>query len=620
MQTLTPVMDTTKTPPGPSQAKSMFGAAMLPVLLLCCAAACTSIPPLAHEPHNTRIVPPILSLTIMQIQGSESSSAYVNQRIRTTGIITLFSKDQQHFWLQDPLGDNNQHTSDGIFVDAKQRVPHDIHLTVGDHVQFTALVQERQFTPALPLTMLSALTELKIIRSQQLLPTPVMIKNVPDVSIPEAIQFWERLEGMRVAIQDATVVGPTNRYGEFVVLAKENRQPGSGYEMANYHLLLRNLGKNQVDYNPERIMIDDNSQLPALNVRPGDRITTLRGVVQYSYDNYKIEPEVMTTEQQPPPAIPVTDATTAEHNLSIASFNLENFFATLDKGAAKNGPSKINNNDFNRKLNKLVLAIKNELRLPAIIVVQEAENIQVLQILADRINHHTSARYSAVSYASSDRRGIETGFLWDTNKVTLLKAWQLHTPQTLMAFGDHSASPGREPLVGRFRLHNQELLVIGNHFKSKRGDDPLFGIHQPAQRPTEVQRKAQARAVRDYVNELLAADPDALIVLSGDFNDHAFAEPDEGADHPLAILTGGPAEIKFTHVAEAIIPAERFSYIHHGNAQLLDHMLLSPAMQTRLRGARLLHINASFPAFLEQDPTTPLRSSDHDPLISYFQF
>jgi hypothetical protein len=592
-------------PPRHAQPLFVFGRL---TMFLCCVIACSPSPLV----RNANIATAAPSLTIMQIQGTQQTSAYVDQRVTTSGVVTLFSKDQQQFWLQDPLGDNKQETADGIFVDARQYLQHAQRPAVGDFIVVTAVVNERQFYPGLPLTMLTALSELKISRSPQPLPTALMLEQLPAVSIPAAIQFWQQREGMRVTVEDATVVAPTNQFGEFVILTRASTQAGSGYEPASQHLLLRDLGNSQVDYNPERILIDTSAQPKAILVRPPDHIHALHGVVHYSHGNYKIVAEKIEVEQQPLPAGPLHPAVNIQHNLSMASFNLENFFAAKDSLESKQA--------FDRKLKKLAQAIQNELQLPAIIVVQEVENTEVLQTLAKRINQHAGSRYAAVSHAVSDRRGIATGFLWDSNKVSLLNTGQLHTPQTEAAFGPRSASPGREPLLGRFRFLDQELLVIGNHFKSKRGDDPLFGIHQPAHRPTEVQRKAQAQAVRAYVNALLSVDPNALILLSGDFNDFAFAEPGEGQDHPLAILRGTAAEIPFTAVAESIPAAERFSYIHQGNAQLLDHMLLSPALQTHFRAAQLLHINASFPSALAADPTTYLRCSDHDPLISYFQF
>ena len=193
-----------------------------------------------------------------------------------------------------------------------------------------------------------------------------------------------------------------------------------------------------------------------------------------------------------------------------------------------------------------------------------------------------------------------------------------------VAFGPHSASPGREPLVGIFQINGQTLTIIGNHFKSKIGDSPIFGLEslagKPFSRPTELQRKAQAQAVRDFVNELLTQDPNALVLVAGDLNDFPFGEPGEGEDHPLAILEGFGDETPLTNLVNQVPEGQRFTYIYEGNAQVLDHLLVSPALLEHVAGVDILHFNASFPESLSANSTTPIRSSDHDPVVATFDF
>ena len=42
--------------------------------------------------------------------------------------------------------------------------------------------------------------------------------------------------------------------------------------------------------------------------------------------------------------------------------------------------------------------------------------------------------------------------------------------------------------------------------------------------------------VRDFANDILDADPDAGVIVTGDLNDFQFGEPGEEPDHPVAIL------------------------------------------------------------------------------------
>ena len=217
----------------------------------------------------------------------------------------------------------------------------------------------------------------------------------------------------------------------------------------------------------------------------------------------------------------------------------------------------------------------------------------MLQTLGDRVNASTGARYRATALGSSDGRGIENAFLYDRARVELAEAFLPSGEDVDAAFGPDSPSPGREPLVGEFVVGGVELVVVGNHFKSKRGDDPLFGVRQPFVRPTEAQRKAQARAVRRFIDE----QPEGVrILVAGDFNDFQFAEPGEGSDHPLAIIEGSD----FTNLVAAL--PSPYTFIFDGNAQVLDHLVVSPALAEIVLGTEIVHGNTD----------DPEAASDHD--------
>ncbi len=555
--------------------------------------------------------------TIMQIQGDGQYSPYAGRTVETTGVVTLFTANGSNCWLQDPEGDCDPATSDGIFVSGCAYPKQGSKPQVGDSVRIVAQVQEQQYGNALPLTRLRKVAEIEVLASRQPLPEPVEITDLPDESIPEAIAFWEPLEGMLVSLREARVVGPTSRYGEFAVLTRRDARPGSGYYPQTRQILLRSLGGEEVDYNPERILIDDSTLDEPLLVRPGDRVRSLVGVVDYTYGNYKLQPADIEVKKQRMHGMSGGMRHGPMSGLTITTFNVENLFDLVDNPNKQDERSTPTPEELETKLSKLALAIGVEMRLPAIIVVQEVENTAILRELGDRVNAAAGTDYQAVSFETSDVRGIEVGFLWDANRVTLVEAYQLDdsiVPGVSAAFGPSSPSPGREPLVGVFDVGGAQITIVGNHFKSKGGDDPLFGVNWPPSRVTEVQRKAQARVVRDFVNTILDADPEALVVVAGDLNDFPFSEPGEGPDNPVAILEGGDGEVPLTNLVWQEKDAERFTYIYDGNSQVLDQILVSPALLRFVRGVDILHFNASYPSALGEDATTPLRASDHDPV------
>jgi len=567
---------------------------------------------------------PPQALTIMQIQGEQSESPYAEARIQTTGIVTLFTRNHANFWLQDPTGDGSAITSDAIFVAGGGFPDQGTKPAVGDLIRIIAQVQESQFGHALALTRLSRVESIEVISSGQALPEPIGLTQLPAESVVDGINFWEPLEGMLVDIKNAIVVSPTSRFGEFAIISPANRKQHSGYSKKYKQLLLRQLGDQLVDYNPERILVDDSSLAEALVVKPGDKVKKLLGVVDYTFGNYKLQPvniELKANNVQMKALNEINHKVIlANKRLSVASFNVENLFDRVDNPQKNDNSSTPTAEQLETKLQKLSLAFQQELHTPDIVVVQEVENNAILQTLADRINAQAATSYETVSFETSDARGIEVGFMWNTARVSKTDAYPMTGSDVEAAFGPESTSPGREPLVGVFSFQGNALTVIGNHFKSKGGDDPLFGINQPPIRQTETQRKVQAQAVRNFVNQLLTNDPNANVIVTGDLNDFEFAEPGEGNDHPLGILQGKGDEVRLSNLILEVKKPSRFTFIFDGNSQVLDHMLISPALLQAYKKVKILHFNASYPHHLSHDVSTANRSSDHDPVLASFKF
>jgi predicted extracellular nuclease len=726
----------------------------------------------------------VAPVTIMDIQGSGLFSPFEGLVVQTYGIVTadFQTTAKRGFFLQDPNGDGDSDTSDGIFVYDQW-----VSVEVGDEIVITGEVSEYY-----GMTEISGVWgRVTVLSEDNPLPAPVALDDLPNESMVDGRDFWESLEGMLASVENAPVVAPTSPYGEFGMLAKRDAKPGSGFYPQTQQILIRNLGGEEVDYSPERIVADDDGLDAPIQAMPGDRVRSLVGAVDYTFGNYKLQPISYDVKTHKMPEAPVSTRSGPKGDTVITTFNVENlfdlelnvpvvdvigevgydpgsewgsgdtstqnntirrkasvcegdadgtdafdpalewdgfaqntfdglgshsvtcgtagglFFSEYVEGSSYNKALEIyngtgaavdlgaegyaidiyfNGNDspgtsidlsgtvadgdvyvvaddgadpailavadqtstsnfFNgddavvlRKpgkddagstptpealeiqLAKLALAIEVELELPEIIVAQEVENTAILQALGDRVNAAAGTDYVAVSFETSDARGIEVGFLWDADRVELLDAYQLSGPDVEAAFGPSSASPGREPLVGVFEVEGETLTIVGNHFKSKSGDDALYGVDWPPIRITEVQRKMQAQVVRDFVNGILDADPKALVMVAGDLNDFQFGEPGEGPDHPLAILEGGAGEVGLTNLLNLEKEAERYTYLYDGNSQVLDHMLVSPALYDLFGAVDALHFNASYPDGLGEDASTPLRASDHDPLEGRFRF
>jgi endonuclease/exonuclease/phosphatase family metal-dependent hydrolase len=102
---------------------------------------------------------------------------------------------------------------------------------------------------------------------------------------------------------------------------------------------------------------------------------------------------------------------------------------------------------------------------------------------------------------------------------------------------------------------------------------------------SSLKRTAQALELRLLVDDLLARDPERLIAVAGDFNAEDHETPVR-----LAVAagehTGNPAlASRSLIVLDRAIPTDRrWSVLHRGRPEMLDHILASQSLYSRLRG------------------------------------
>ena len=432
----------------------------------------------------------------------------------------------------------------------------------------------------------------------------------------DGIDFYESLEGMRLQLNNAVASGPTNAFGEISVLPDDGAN--AGIRTPRGGIVIR-----ANDFNPERVILDDVlADTPDVNT--GDHFTTsVVGMLDYSFGNFKLlptsplirDPEGITRE--------VTDLP-ADQEIAVATFNVEN----LDPG------------DPPSKFAALADIFVDNLRSPDIVSVEEVQDnngpvnngvtdasttwsmlVAAIQTAGGPLYEYR--QIDPVNNADGGEPGgnIRVGFLFRTDREVEFIDRPGGGPMIATTVIDHpsgprlSSSPGRiapadpawstpegvrKPLVGEFRAKGKKLFVIANHWKSKGGDEPLFGRFQPPTLFTEPQRTAEAVVVNGFVDDLLAADPFANVIVLGDLNDFEFSAP-------LTALEGGG---DLHTLIESLPQGERYSYVFDGNAQTLDHIVVSENLFSHFPFEYdSVHVNAEF---FDQ-------ASDHDPQIGRFR-
>ena len=604
---------------------------------------------MSETSQDTSGTPAKASTSIQAIQGSGDTSPLAGQAVTTQGVVTAISAGStKGFYLQSPGPDGDAATSDAVFVFTGSAPA---GLAVGDLVEVSGTVQE--FRPgnaapgALSTTELSAVTATTLVSGGNALPAPVLIGadslSVPDADIPAANAFFERLEGMLVTVQDPLAVGPTDGFGEIFTVAS-NGAAATGLSSRGDLLIsggAPSFGNTDTvggDQNPERIQIDPGLGVSLPLVSTGARLGSVTGVVGYDFGDYQVLATATPIVTQASPLTKDGASLTGDaDHLLVGSYNAEN----LDPA------------DGSARFAAIADEIIAKLNAPDILALQEVQDntgaasngvtsaSATLQAVIDAVSAAGGPQYAFIDnpFIGNNTNGgepggnIRTAFIYRTDRVGFV-AGSLATvaadgsPITSGPDADQQTDPdnpffgSRPPLSATFTFNGQDVTVLSNHFTSKGGSAALYGSLQPPFDAGEVQRAAQAQAVNTYVDGLLAANPAAKVVVAGDLNDFGFEQPltvlrgaagitgyDVPGTNPIdatATYTPGGAAVLYD-LQDTLPPDQRFDYVFEGNAETLDHMLVTASLAAAA-AFQPVHINSEF-----YDQT-----SDHDPLVGRF--
>lgn len=589
-------------------------------------------------------------VTIMEIQGAGHVSGLISDnpldpttgdgsgpRVVTTGIVTAV--DSNGFYMQDAEGDGDIATSDAIFVFTGS-VP---GVTIGDEVDVTGNVSEfypgGQDTGNLSTTQLGSNPEITVLSSGNELPEAVILgangrplssKNIEDDNFtsfdPETdgIDFWESLEGMLVTAPQPVAVSGTSRFDEIFVAVDGGADATGTSDRGTLNI-------SPDDFNPEKVQIDWDFGLDAIEANVGTTFEDITGVVSYDFGNFQINPtEQLVVVEDSTLEPEVTELTGSENQLTIATYNVLNLDPVVERqeltnnGEARNVDDDVGNGRFDAIAEQIV----NNLGSPDIIGLQEIQDntggetgdgvisasetfetlINAIDLADDGLMNDSSGYayidntfITDLSSGGQPGGNIRTGFLYKEDRVSLVEG----SVQTIGTQDPGGAFEGaRLPLVATFEFNGEEVTVVNNHFSSKGGSAPILGVEQDfADRQEDVnvngsldERQAQSAAVSEFVADALAEDPDANVVVVGDFNEFEFVSP-------LTQLE----DAGLTNLTNTLPEDERYTFNFQGNSQALDHILVSDALVDDAV-YDIVHVNSEF-------AETENRASDHDPSL-----
>jgi predicted extracellular nuclease len=592
---------------------------------------------------------------ISAIQGSGTTSPLVGQQVTIEGIVVGDFQSLPGQQPPFPIGgffvqeenrnqDSDPATSEGILV-----FNNTIDVSVGQKVQVTGTVQEfRRGSETRTLTQISPTSAITIVD-----PNPgILDRSDPvdvDLPIPDLPEFrnpqdyLERYEGMLTRFPEQLSVTETfalKRFGEMTLSAEGTLdiptnvvEPGAP--------AIAQLREN----NRRRILVDDGSSasnsrgttnplnlVPYINpaqprtLRRGSTVRNLTGILTFDFSQYRIQP----TEQVQINYASRPDVPSVGRGLKVASFNVLNYFNTIDDGSGTpRGADSAN--EFNRQRQKLFSALRD---LDADIVgLIEVENngdgdTSAISNLVEGLNTTLggSPIYDYIrdpkgfgSFPGSDDE-IKVAFIYKQDRVK-----PIGDP---IALNNPAFSNARAPLAQVFRdvETGGTFVPIINHFKSKSptGASGLDLDQGDGQAAFNESRKNQALALLAFVNEVKQTTGEDDVMIFGDFN--AYKNED-----PIDILRQGGLQLLEGDNTDT-------TFVFSGEAGALDHALVTNSMAAQVERIASWDLNAEEPTAVDYeddiddgsskegsndrnldtalfDGTNGFRSSDHDPVL-----
>jgi len=246
-------------------------------------------------------------------------------------------------------------------------------------------------------------------------------------------------------------------------------------------------------------------------------------------------------------------ATLSGQSLRVGFWNVENLFdleddpTTRDEEFALGGKKNVTQDIYDLKL-KNCAAVLADLNAD-VLGLCEVENYFVL----DELNRAYDGRdYKIIHYDSPDRRGIDNALLYDPEVFNVIE-----TKPVLNTLPE--GGPTRDILYVQGEYKGHTLHIYVNHWPSNYG----------GKKKAIPKRRATARLLVNEVAEKLSNEPDAEILLIGDFNE-------EPTDDNVRTLKS----VNMTSMMEPLMGQPQVgTYVYRGKDNFLDQIIISTGLQ-----------------------------------------
>ncbi len=497
--------------------------------------------------------------------------------------------------------------------------------------------------------------------------------NLPAPKSTGAEDTFEQFEGMLVQFMDELTVTEYSELARFgqIILSKGGKlrqfthtdiPSTTGYtehqqEIATRRIILDDLNNSQnIDpvYHPQPGGFSISN-----TIRGGDTVANLTGIMHWSWGGHDDSPNAWRIRPQVTNPVTFTNSNPRETappvvsgNIKIASFNLLNYFTTIDTTTSYYdgdcGPSATldcrgadSANELEQQITKTVAAL--ELMDVDIVGLMEIENDAspgTIATLVAALNIQVGAgTYAYIDTGFIGTDAIKVGIIYKPDVVSPIGSYAILDTEAFMDPNNLGSPKNRPALAQTFQVSDANndsfggaFTIVVNHLKSKGSscgagdDDTTMGQGNCNGTRTGGTKELVAWLATDPTDTLTnlgAVDTDILI--TGDLNAYRM-------ENPITEITNAG----YTDVISSFGGINAYSFVFNGEWGYLDHALSSQSLTAQVVDAVEWHINADEVSLLDYNdiiddagepyyeakpPTNSLyspdsyRSSDHDPLI-----
>ncbi len=247
--------------------------------------------------------------------------------------------------------------------------------------------------------------------------------------------------------------------------------------------------------------------------------------------------------------------------LFIASWNVENLFDTKDDPSVKGDEDFTPESAKHWTKERLEFKLKNLAKIinkmnddkgPDVLGLCEVENRDVVEMLVEKIKP-LGRKYEIIHKDSPSERGIDCAIVYDSAVFTS------DAPQ----FHHVDAENTRDIVEAKLKRNGADLYVFMNHWPSRYHEESF--------------RDKAADVLRKRVDEILATDKKADIIMLGDFNDHS--EDSALRDRLRAAKSDDnlPPDSLLDTTAH-ISDGGKGTFVYNNKWDLLDHIIISTGL------------------------------------------